>query len=239
MPRAIKSVLTQTYTNIEVIIIDDGSTDETPSIIFAYPTVHYYYQQNKGIAAARNNGIKNSSGKYLIFLDADDWLLPDAVENNLAVIGQNTDIAFVSGNYFLFRAETGVLEEVSVLVSEHHYVEMLQRNYIGMIATVMFAKWVFENIQYDERLSACEDYDLFLRITRQFPVVHHQKTIATYYFHKNGLSHNYNNMMNTIKIVMGKQLDFVQNPQEKIAYQIGMQQWKDYHLMISDNLKQD
>lgn len=233
LPRAIKSALTQTYTNIELIVIDDGSTDATASLMDTYPSVQYIYQDNKGLPSARNNGIKHALGKYLVFLDADDWLQPDAIENNLALIHQHPHLAFVSGNYFLLRAETGILEEVVASVSENHYLELLQRNYIGMHAAVMFSDWVLQKIQYDESLAGCEDYDLYLRIARQYPVAHHPKFIATYYFHEKGLSHDYKIMMEAMITVMKKQAACIQSPPEKAAYQVGLQQWKDYHSMLT------
>lgn len=234
LQRSIKSILTQTYANIELIVIDDGSTDATASLMDTYSSVQYVYQDNKGLSSARNNGIRRARGKYLVFLDADDWLQPDAIENNMAVFPQHPHIAFVSGNYFLLRAETGILEEVVASVSENHYMELLQRNYIGMHAAVMFSDWVLQKMQYDESLAACEDYDLYLRIARQYPVAHHQKFIATYYFHENGLSHNYKIMMDAIITVMKKQETCIESPLEKVAYQVGLQQWKDYHSMLTD-----
>lgn len=234
LPKAIKSVLDQTYSNIEIIVIDDGSTDETALVMRNYPEIQYYFQHNKGISAARNYSIRKSKGRYLVFLDADDWLLSDAIESNLSVIIQHSEFAFVSGNYLIVRAEIGVPEKIEVTVSDNHYVELLQRNYIGMIGAVMFAQWVLQEIQYDEKLSACEDYDLYLRIAKHHRVVHHQKVLATYYYHKHGLSHNYKIMMEAMMSVMKKQFIFIQTHKERIAYEVGMQQWKDYYLMMAD-----
>ena len=87
-------------------------------------------------------------------------------------------------------------------VIDNHYIRLLQSNYIGMHAAVMFQRWVFLQIRYDETLKACEDYDLYLTITRKYPVIHHQKFIATYYFHSSGLSHNHQLMMDSINIVI-------------------------------------
>ena len=72
----IESVLAQTYARVEVIVVDDGSTDATPKIAQSYP-VQYVYQTNRGISAARNAGVVHSRGKYVQFLDHDDRLLPD------------------------------------------------------------------------------------------------------------------------------------------------------------------
>src|SRR5215218_4319670 len=77
---AIKSVLAQTYPNIEIIVVDDGSTDNTKAVAWGFEKVRHIYQRNAGLSAARNTGIRNAKGTYILFSDADDWLLPDALE---------------------------------------------------------------------------------------------------------------------------------------------------------------
>ena len=82
LPKAIESVLHQTYRNFEIIIIDDGSTDNTKSSIQESNFIRYFYQENQGLSSARNSGIQKSKGEYLVFLDADDWLEKDALQLN-------------------------------------------------------------------------------------------------------------------------------------------------------------
>src|SRR5690349_12444252 len=74
LSRAIESVLSQTYRNVEIVVVDDGSADNTKEVTDTFPHVLYVHQNNQGLSAARNTGINNSKGKYLLFLDADDWL---------------------------------------------------------------------------------------------------------------------------------------------------------------------
>src|SRR3712207_4601210 len=80
---AIESVLAQTYPHFEVVVVDDGSTDNTEAVAARYPGVRCIRQENQGLAAARNTGIRRSNGSYLVFLDADDRLLPNALEVGL------------------------------------------------------------------------------------------------------------------------------------------------------------
>src|SRR5688500_685940 len=97
LPKAIESVLEQSYTPVEIIVVDDGSTDDTAVIAQSYPQVTYMYQSNSGLSASRNTGIRHSQGDYLVFLDADDWLYPEALAINLQYLKQNEQLAFVSG----------------------------------------------------------------------------------------------------------------------------------------------
>ena len=232
LPRAIDSVLQQTYSNYEVIVIDDGSTDDTVQVVPCSDRVLYFYQQNKGLAAARNAGIEKASGQYLLFLDADDWLEPAALETNYAVLKDKPETAFVSGSHRFLKATTNQLYTVTVSVASEHYSRLLESNYIGMHATVLFQRWVFDALRYDESLPSCEDYDLYLRIARHHPVLHHEPVIATYYFHPSGLSHNYEAMRDSIRAVMQKQAPYIRSAGERKAYEAGLQQWKVYDEML-------
>jgi glycosyltransferase involved in cell wall biosynthesis len=98
---AIESVLQQTYPLVEVLVIDDGSQDTTQAIAARYASVRYFYQPNQGLAAARNTGLGRSQGTYLLFLDADDWLYPQAIALNIRYLEQNPGVAFVAGAYEL------------------------------------------------------------------------------------------------------------------------------------------
>src|SRR5258708_4353339 len=80
---AIESVLKQTYSTLEIIVVDDGSTDNTKQVAQGYDKVVYVYQNNQGLSASRNTGMRNCKGVYLLFLDADDWLYPDAIKINI------------------------------------------------------------------------------------------------------------------------------------------------------------
>ncbi len=232
LARAIRSVLGQTYKNFEIIIIDDGSTDDAQSFIEEHWGVQYFYQQNRGLPAARNAGIEKCKGDYIVFLDADDWLEKDALMIHLSIIKDKPEVAFISGNYYLLRVESNKTEPVSASVSGNYYVRLLQSNYIGMHAAVMFRRSVFNKLRYDESLKACEDYDLYLNIASLHPVIHHQAFIATYYFHNSGLSHNYKIMMDSIIAVMKKQAPYIKTDEQRNAYAKGLEQWKEYYALL-------
>ena len=97
LPFSIRSALMQTLPAHEVIVINDGSSDDTEQIVSAYPSVRYAYQQNKGVAAARNLGASIAQGEYLLFLDADDQLLPKAVEVGSTILATRPEFGLVYG----------------------------------------------------------------------------------------------------------------------------------------------
>lgn len=104
---AIRSVLSQTYTNIELIIVDDGSTDRTRSVIeqFADDRIRYYYQVNRGVSAARNVALDEMRGDFFCFLDADDELTSTSIEKRLRLFLTNEDVYFVDGTVEILDAD--------------------------------------------------------------------------------------------------------------------------------------
>ena len=100
---AIESAIDQSYPASEIIVIDDGSTDDTKLVCDRYPTIRYIYQSNQGLPGARNSGIEAAAGEYLIFLDSDDCLLSEAIEIGVHCLQAHPEAGFVFGRY-LFRA---------------------------------------------------------------------------------------------------------------------------------------
>jgi glycosyltransferase involved in cell wall biosynthesis len=228
---AINSVKNQSYKNTEIVVVDDGSTDNTKELIVDFPDVKYVYQSNQGLSAARNTGIKNSNGEYLVFLDADDFLFPEALAINNEYLQQNPSWAFVSGWYEKVDAHKSFLgRDKQVDVQDLHFIHMLKGNYIGMIATVLYQRWVFDEFQFDTSLKACEDYDLYLKVTRKYPVGSHSHNIAGYRFHGNNMSARIPFMLKHALLVLKRQKKFLLNEDERKAYLEGIQIWKEYYL---------
>ena len=226
---AINSIRKQEYPAIEIVVVDDGSTDGTKEILQSFKEVQYIYQANQGLAAARNTGIRYSTGELLLFLDADDWLLPDAIGTNVDYLQQNEHLAFVSGGHYKVFTEAGTVEEEKNIISSDHYSHLLKGNYIGMHATVMYRRWVFNEFSYDVNLEACEDYDLYLKIARKYPVLHHTRLIAAYRHHTANMSANIPLMLSSVLHVLDRQQREPLSSAEKKAYAIGKAAWNDYY----------
>lgn len=229
LPEAFASIRQQEYPAIEVIVVDDGSTDNTREVTVRSAGVKYIYQRNQGLSAARNTGIRYAKGEMLVFLDADDWLLPGAIETNVRYLQQNEKLAFVSGAHDKVFVDTGLVKEEAQEVSANHYCQLLQGNYIGMHATVMYRRWVFDALQYDVSLKSCEDYDLYLNIARNFPVAHHTQKIAAYRLHTSNMSANIPMMLKTVLQVLNRQQNRLRTPDEEQAYKKGHTIWKTYY----------
>jgi glycosyltransferase involved in cell wall biosynthesis len=228
--RAIQSVLAQTYSNIQIVVIDDGSSDNTKNVVQSFAGVIYHYQRNAGLSAARNKGVKISRGEYLVFLDADDWLYPDAIATNFELLVENPSWAFVSGDHDKVDQWENVIEDDhNSCVSGDHFIHFLQGNYIGMHATVMYRRFVFDEFQFDPTLKACEDYDLYLSVTRKYSVGCHDKKLAAYFLHDQNMSLNIPLMLNNVLSVLKRHRKSLTTKEEKIAFGHGIQTWRDYY----------
>ena len=98
LSEAIESVLAQTYPHFEVVVVDDGSADNASEVAARYPGVRCVRQENRGLAEARNTGIRRTNGSFMVFLDADDRLLPDALEAGLGCFEEHPECALVYGH---------------------------------------------------------------------------------------------------------------------------------------------
>lgn len=238
LSEAIDSCLRQTYSKIEIIIVDDGSTDNTRDVSKNYANVIYLYQKNKGLSAARNTGIKNSMGDFLVFLDADDLLFEDAVAYNIEYLIKETQLAFVSGAHQVSTIDNIKIKTIRENVASDHFQTLLKRNYIGMHATVMFRRKVFDEILYDSTLKACEDYDLYLRIAQKYPIAHHRKVLSVYRMHQENMSNNISLMLSTVLKVLDRQKDNLSTKEEILALQEGKKNFtKYYKKLLYDQFK--
>jgi glycosyltransferase involved in cell wall biosynthesis len=233
LAQAIESVLTQTYSSFEVVVVNDGSTDNTAEVVRRYSAAQYVYQENAGLSGARNTGLLHSRGEFLVFLDADDRLLPHALETGINSMRAHPESAFVSGHCRVIDSSGAILPSPKQHRVEHeHYLELLHGGtYIWCPATVMYRRQVFDFVHgFDSALNQVADYDLYLRITRDFPVHSHNHVIAEYRQHRSNMSRDISKMERAALTAHEAQWGFAKaNSHYREAYNAGKQFWqKDY-----------
>jgi glycosyltransferase involved in cell wall biosynthesis len=256
--QAIASAAAQHGLVSEIVVVDDGSADDTPAVATRDGSVRYLRQERKGLSEARNSGWRASSSEYIVFLDADDRLLPGAINAGLEALRRWPHAAFVFGHYELIDELGAILPTWRELrVADHrtfttgdfelvlpdgrragrspqprrvsdHYTAMLRRNYISMHAAVLYRRAVLvETGGFDTRLSAAEDYELYMRVTRSHPVASHDEVVAQYRRHSAAMSRDMLNMLRMSLFVLREQHPYLAgHPDATEAYEAGLTFWK-------------
>jgi glycosyltransferase involved in cell wall biosynthesis len=234
LAEAIESALRQTVAAGEVIIVDDGSTDDPGSFARQYPQVRLIRQSNQGLAAARNTGWRAARGRYVVFLDADDRLMPDAIAANLRRFDERPECAFVYGSfcYIDSAGELLNLPAFTKIVEEDAYVSLLEGNCIGMHATVMYRRDCLEQAGgFDPQLRVAEDYELYLRLVRRYRIKGGAECIAAYRRHDTNMSRDIPLMLDTTLAVLRRQLPYATGSRAwQRAFKTGIYNWKTYYV---------
>ncbi|HEX9970582.1 MAG TPA: glycosyltransferase family A protein [bacterium] len=191
---AIESVLNQTFKNFELLIIDDGSSDHTPQLVEKYhDKIKYFFQINKGPAAARNFGIQNSQGDLICFLDSDDRWIQNKLEIQVELMESDPDIKICYTDEIWVRHGVRINQKnVHRKSSGWIYQKCLPLCIISP-SSVMMRREVFDQVGlFDESMIVCEDYDLWLRISRFYPITFIPKPlIIKYGGHRDQLSQQF------------------------------------------------
>lgn len=182
------SILAQTYKNIEIVAVDDGSSDDSVAILQSYgDRVVIVQQPNSGPAAARNRGVAEAKGEWIAFLDADDLWQPDKLEKQLLGMGDcnwaYTDSIFMGGINDGKRDS-----ELSSKLSGNVLDELVCCNFIGT-SSVMIRRDVFLNIGgFDQSLRSIQDWDLWMRIASKHPITYINEPLVRYRVHSTSTS---------------------------------------------------
>ena len=168
---SLESLLAQTYPNIEILVVNDGSTDETAAKLAAFrDRILYIEKANGGKSSAVNRGLRYSTGDYVWVFDDDDIALPDLVESHVSVFEKIPEVGFVHSGYTCFEGEQ--VEQVTRTVAPVQYPEgemlarLLMENFIGGV-TVIARRRCYDCVGcYDERLIRSQDYDMWIRLVR-------------------------------------------------------------------------
>jgi glycosyltransferase involved in cell wall biosynthesis len=219
---AIQSVLDQTFGDFELIVVDDGSTDNTRDVVrsFTDPRIEYIYQKNRGSSAAYNRGIHASGGEYIAFLDSDDIWFPQNLELKVKMLDSNPGIALVCSDTYLFDDQTGNIlgrywhdhaqfkswfDPRKAAQNPLRY--MLSRGTFIIETITMVRREVFNEVgDYDESLRSHEDWDVWCRVTQRFAIETIDMPLSMNRRHDTNLSGNSEQMYESEQMALNKAL---------------------------------
>ena len=232
---AIRSVLCQGYTDLEIIVVDDGSEDGTEEVASGYakedPRVRLIRQENRGLAAARNRGLAEAGGEYVVFLDSDDRLVSEALEVGVRELEAHPGCAFVSGICRKITADGSIVPGWEQFrVRDDPYLELL-RSCPVYVPAVMYRRSVFDAVgDFDTSYKAAEDYDLYYRILERFSVYCHDTVVAEIRRHEANMTRDRTLMLKYNMAALRSQRKRVkEDARYKDAYKAGERLWRDWH----------
>lgn len=202
---AIESVKKQIYTNYEIIIIDDGSTDNTRIRVepFLNDNIHYVFQINQGVGEARNRGIKKAKGEYVCFLDADDAFMPNklleyyfiCLKGSVFIFSDALYIDEIQNSSYFFSKRTKIFQGKC-------HTKLLKNNFI-VTSTVCIKKSLLK----DKKFSTCsfiEDYELWLELAKKHPLTYVPSPLSYYRIHNSNISKNVQRTLYALTILYFK-----------------------------------
>ncbi len=210
LPTAIRSVLNQTLSDFELVVVDDASDDSIDAVVktFADGRVRLIrHDRRRGGAAARNTGIRNSGADYIAFLDDDDEWYPEKLARQMEVmLRSRPEVAAVYTGYFVVDKTTGriCLQRVPTRRGDL-YSTLLERNPIGTTSSILIRRACLEKVGYfDERLPSFQDRDLWIRISREFHFDYVQEPLFNYFVHSKKVWTNVEALLKGLEIMLAK-----------------------------------
>ena len=214
LPRAIKSVLSQTYTNFEHIIVDDVSTDNTKEVVskFKDPRIKYirlnYHKidETYGAPRARNVGINSAKGKYIAFLDSDDVFLPPKLQKQVRLIESSLEeyVMVYSGFEFHIEGDPKYKDVVIPTKRGDLFKELLRSNVAGTLTVLAKRSAILHAGLFDEKIPTCEDWDLWIRLAQLGKIDFVPEVLAYDYIHGRQVSRVFDKKLEGKKLVYKK-----------------------------------
>jgi glycosyltransferase involved in cell wall biosynthesis len=231
---AIESVLNQTHDDVDLIIVDYGSTDDTQDVVARYPKARLIQCSNQGLCVARNVGMQVSGGKLLVFLDADDILTPDAIATSLARLQCRPECAFAYGHESHFN-ETGPVPSGGLspgkCLKGEPYPEMLRTNHpLRAPGAMLYRRDLVERIGgFISGLDGTEDLDLNLRLVREHPIICNDRVVLLTRLHGTNTTRRWAHMLSRAVAAQKGQKRFVaQHPIYRPQYKAGLRHAREY-----------
>ena len=226
----IQSVLDQTYSPIEILVVDDGSTDKSFEIASTFNEVCAVKQDNSGVAAARNVGFEQSKGDFVCFLDADDWLYPNTIEDKLnALLSSNAAISHGKA----IVTDENLIPTGDVLIGAKDNTLQALLNYsppaIPCPSNALIARWAIDTCGlFDTRLSTSADYEMWIRIASKYEVVRVDSNAVKYRQHGSNMFANLELQLHDMELIFDKH-------SSQLNFKIGKQKF--YSSIVKSYLK--
>lgn len=211
--RAVESVLEQTYKNIEIIIVDDHSTDNSINIIHKLNDKRikiFRLNENKGACYARNYGVKQAHGQYIAFQDSDDFWFPEKLEEQIKCLQeQKKDLVFCRMNTY---NEKNTFLHLTPAIYENKCITYNDLIYGNLVSTqtILCKKEIFQNNQFDNSIKRFQDWDFVLQVAKQYQIYFLAETLVNQYIQRDSIS-NKENILNSLDIILSKNKEILNN----------------------------
>jgi len=211
---AIQSVLSQTYTPYEIIVVNDGSSDSSIEIIKKFK-LKLIEQENKGCAHARNSGLRHSVGKYLVFLDQDDRLIPEALDIGVTYFLKHPECGFVYGRNRVIDKNGNQINvrhcnNMTIYPGYSSYALLIgDRAFVPPAAAMFNRNAVIDAGGFQSEFSLVDEYVLALEIAKRYPIYCHNQIVVEYRKHMNNTSKIGSRLLPTIVLAFDSQKDYV------------------------------
>jgi len=229
LSEAVRSAVARSA-RLQVIVVDDGSTDHTAAVARAHDSVLLVRQSNRGLASARNRGLRAAAGEFVIFLDADDRLLPGAIDAGVRALMTSPQCAMAYGRCVMIgpQGELWPTPDIPNVRCGHH-AALLQTNLIWTPAMAIFRRAaVVDAGGFAEGFDAAADYDLYLRVSAAAPVCDHGQIVAGYRRHAGSMSGHAARMLRDTLAVMARNRP-AGDVELRESWREGYARWQDFY----------
>lgn len=234
LPHAINSALNQTYQNIEIIVVNDASTDNTETVIHSFKDTRIRYirhEKNQMLAASRNSGVAVACGEFVCFLDDDDIMEPDMISSCIdEIISKNADIVHVGFLYFTAEKPPNISASDVYNPPLVNFQKMLTQNFWPVNSVLIRKDLLTKAGKADTQLKTCEDWDLWLRILYLKPTISYvNRYLVRIRLHQSNMSRNrYPMFLGHYKILTKWQkiLSESEKKKNKINFHITLESYK-------------